>query len=120
MEQGGLRFSSSLDHHEPAAFSRDPKAAAILWKVREGLYPIVAASRAQGTCLMIEDVCVPQNQVGEAATDIIGLQRKFNYMINVAGHSAPSRDDAAGAGIASTSGAPEGIRIRRRPDLRGR
>lgn len=88
MEEGGLKFSLSLDLHEPASFSRDPKAAAILWKVREGLYPIVASGRAQGTCLMIEDVCVPQSQVGDAAADIIGLQRKFNYMVNIAGHAS--------------------------------
>ena len=36
MEENGLKFASSLDLHEPAQFSRDPKAAAILWKVREG------------------------------------------------------------------------------------
>jgi D-lactate dehydrogenase len=88
METEGLKFASSLNLHEPAAFSRDPKAAAVLWKVREGLYPIVAAGRAQGTCLMIEDVCVPQNQVGDAANDIIGLQRKFKYLVNIAGHAS--------------------------------
>lgn len=88
MEQGGLKFALTVDLHDPASFSRDPKAAAILWKVREGLYPIVAAGRAQGTCLMIEDVCVPQSQVGDAANDIIALQRKFNYLVNIAGHAS--------------------------------
>lgn len=88
MEEEGLQFASSLKLHEPAQFSRDPEAAAILWKVREGLYPIVASGRAQGTCLMIEDVCVPQSQVGDAATDIIELQRKFHYLVNVAGHAS--------------------------------
>jgi D-lactate dehydrogenase len=88
MEDDGLKFASSLDLHDAAQFSRDPKAAAILWKVREGLYPIVASARAQGTCLMIEDVCVPQDRVGDAATDIIDLQRKFHYLVNVAGHAS--------------------------------
>src|SRR5580700_4427570 len=88
MEAEGLTFASSLKLHESASFSRDPKVAAILWKVREGLYPIVAASRAQGTCLMIEDICVPQSAVGDAANDIIALQRKFNYMVNIAGHAS--------------------------------
>jgi D-lactate dehydrogenase len=88
MEEDGLNFASSLDLHEPAEFSRNPKAAAILWKVREGLYPIVASARAQGTCLMIEDVCVPQDRVGDAANDIIDLQRKFHYLVNVAGHAS--------------------------------
>jgi D-lactate dehydrogenase len=88
MEEEGLKFASTLDLHEPASFSRDPKAAAVLWKVREGLYPIVAAGRAQGTCLMIEDVCVPQSQVGDAANDIIALQRKFSYLVNIAGHAS--------------------------------
>ena len=88
MEGDGLKFASSLDLHEPAQFSRDPKAAAIFWKVREGLYPIVASARAQGTCLMIEDVCVPQDRVGDAANDIIDLQRKFHYLVNVAGHAS--------------------------------
>ena len=40
MEEDGLNYASSLGLHEPAQFSRDPKAAGILWKVREGLYPI--------------------------------------------------------------------------------
>src|SRR6202167_3223872 len=88
MEEEGLKLSSSLVLHEPASFSRDPQAAAILWKVREGLYPIVAAGRAQGTCLMIEDICVPQSRVGDAANDIIELQRKFKYMVNIAGHAS--------------------------------
>ncbi len=88
MEEEGRKLSSSLELHEPASFSRDPQAAAILWKVREGLYPIVAAGRAQGTCLMIEDICVPQTHVGDAANDIIALQRKFKYMVNIAGHAS--------------------------------
>jgi D-lactate dehydrogenase len=88
MEIEGLKLASTFALHEPAAFSRNPKTAAILWKVREGLYPIVAAARAQGTCLMIEDVCVPQTQVGDAANDIIALQKKFNYLVNVAGHAS--------------------------------
>jgi D-lactate dehydrogenase len=88
MEENGLNYASSLGLHEPAQFSRDPKAAGILWKVREGLYPIVASARAQGTCLMIEDVCVPQDRVGDAANDIIDLQRKFHYLVNVAGHAS--------------------------------
>jgi D-lactate dehydrogenase len=88
METEGLKLASTLDLHDPAAFSRDPKAAAILWKVREGLYPIVAAARAQGTSLMIEDVCVPQTQVGDAANDIIALQERFKYLVNVAGHAS--------------------------------
>jgi D-lactate dehydrogenase len=49
MEEDGLKFAASLGLHEAAQFSRDTKAAAILWKVREGLYPIVASARAQGT-----------------------------------------------------------------------
>lgn len=88
MEKEGLQFAKILDLHDPPVFSRDPKAAAILWKVREGLYPIVAAGRSQGTCLMIEDVCVSQSRVGDAASDIIALQRKFNYLVNVAGHAS--------------------------------
>jgi len=88
MEKEGLKLTSTLNLHDPAAFSRDPQAAAILWKVREGLYPIVASARAQGICLMIEDVCVPQAQVGDAANDIIALQKKFQYMVNIAGHAS--------------------------------
>jgi len=37
---------------------------------------------------MIEDVCVPQSQVGDAANDIIELQRKFHYLVNVTGHAS--------------------------------
>ncbi len=96
MEEAGHKLMSTLTLVEEATFSRDPAKARVLWKVREGLYPIVAADRAQGTCLMIEDVCVAQVQVGDAATDILDLQRKYGYMVNVAGHASAGKPTLSG------------------------
>jgi D-lactate dehydrogenase len=88
LEDASHALIDTLQLQAPASFTSDPKEAAIFWKVREGLYPIVAASRPQGACLMIEDICVPQHHVGDAANDILALERKYNYAENVAGHAS--------------------------------
>jgi D-lactate dehydrogenase len=87
IEAAGKKLSASLKLGD-VSFTRKAEEAAVFWRVRDGLYPIVAAGRAQGTCLMIEDVCVPQENVGDAATEIMRLQRTHNYIENVAGHAS--------------------------------
>jgi D-lactate dehydrogenase len=88
MERTGHQLINTLQLQEAASFTRDAKAAALYWKVRDGLYPIVASGRTQGTILMIEDICVAQSRVGEAANDIIDLLRKHGYDPNIAGHAS--------------------------------
>ncbi len=61
------------------AFSRDPEEQAILWKLRKGMYPSVAAVRAKGTTAMLEDVAVPIEKLGSAVTDLQALFQKYGY-----------------------------------------
>ncbi len=58
----------------PATFTDDPRHIARLWRVRAGMYPSVGAVRRSGTTVIIEDVAVPVDRLGEAVVD---LQRLF-------------------------------------------
>ena len=42
----------------------------MLWHVREGMQGLLAAMRAPGSALIIEDVCVPPERIAEAAQDL--------------------------------------------------
>lgn len=55
-------------------FTTDATLQALYWKLRKGLYPSVAAVRAKGTAVMLEDVAVPVEVLGSA---IESLQQLF-------------------------------------------
>lgn len=63
----------------PYVFTTDAKEQARLWKIRKGLYPSVAAVRAKGTTVLLEDVVVPVERLGDAVTGIQELFRKYHY-----------------------------------------
>jgi len=60
-------------------FTTDADLQATYWKLRKGMYPSVAAVRAKGTSVMLEDVAVPVEKLGEAIEDLQQLFVKFNY-----------------------------------------
>ena len=47
------------------AFTSEEHDRAVYWKLRKGMYPSVAAVRAKGTSVMLEDVAVPLDRLGE-------------------------------------------------------
>ncbi len=55
-------------------FTEDQTVQENLWKLRKGMYPSVAAVRARGTTVLLEDIAVP---VESLATAIVGLQSLF-------------------------------------------
>lgn len=61
------------------AFTVNPDEQAILWKLRKGMYPSVAAVRAKGTTAMLEDVAVPIENLGNTVTDLQALFQKYGY-----------------------------------------
>lgn len=63
----------------PAAFTADPAAIARLWRVRDGLYPSVGAVRRSGTTVIIEDIAVPLDRLGEAVVDLQALFVRHGY-----------------------------------------
>ncbi|MEE8561193.1 MAG: FAD-binding and (Fe-S)-binding domain-containing protein [Gemmatimonadota bacterium] len=64
---------------EPALFTHNPTEQALLWKIRQGLFPSVGAVRQSGTTVIIEDVAFPIDRLADAAMDLIGLFRKHGY-----------------------------------------
>jgi D-lactate dehydrogenase len=80
-----------LDGHallEPARFTRDAEEIEIVWRVREGMHGLLAAVRAPGVSLVIEDVCVPPDRIAEAAIDFQALLGKHGFLVGVAGHAS--------------------------------
>ncbi len=60
-------------------FSNDQVAYDNLWKIRKGLFPIVGANRAQGTTVIIEDVCFPIEELAEGTVALQQLLKKHAY-----------------------------------------
>ena len=73
---------------EPTRFTRAPEEVAMLWHVREGMQGLLAAMRAPGVQLIIEDVCVPPARVAQAAKDLQALLGKHGFLPGVAGHAS--------------------------------
>lgn len=70
---------SRLPLIHPAEFTTDEKQRAIYWKLRKGMYPSVAAVREKGTSVMLEDIAVPVERLGEAIESLQALFVRFDY-----------------------------------------
>ena len=60
----------------------------MLWHVREGMQGLLAAMRAPGVQLIIEDVCVPPARVAQAAKDLQAMLGRHGFLPGVAGHAS--------------------------------
>ncbi len=60
-------------------FTVEPSLQALYWKLRKGMYPSVAAVRAKGTSVMLEDVAVSVDQLGDAIVDLQQLFTRHHY-----------------------------------------
>ena len=63
----------------PANFTTDTKEQYAYWKLRKGMYPSIAASRKKGTSVMLEDIALPVERLGEGIIDIQQLMKKHGY-----------------------------------------
>jgi D-lactate dehydrogenase len=70
---------NSLPLISRTAFTSDEKERGNYWKLRKGMYPSVAAVRAKGTSVMLEDIAVPLDRLGETIELLQELFRQFNY-----------------------------------------
>jgi D-lactate dehydrogenase len=61
-------------------FTRDAAVQALYWKLRKGMYPSVAAVRKKGTSVMLEDVAVPVDRLGDAIVDLQQLFLQHGYV----------------------------------------
>ena len=64
---------------EPARFTHDPSEQALLWKIRQGLFPAVGAVRRSGTTVIIEDVVFPIEVLADATVELAALFKKHRY-----------------------------------------
>ena len=87
-EAEALRVLDGRPLVDPPSFSRDPAQIEMLWRVREGMQGLLAAMRAPGVQLIIEDVCVPPARVAEAARDLQALLGKHGFLQGMAGHAS--------------------------------
>jgi D-lactate dehydrogenase len=87
-EREALAILSARSPLDPARFSREREEVAMLWHVREGMQGLLAAVRPPGVSLIIEDVCVPPDQVAPAAADLQELLGKHGFLTSLAGHAS--------------------------------
>ena len=64
---------------EPARFTHDPDEQALLWKIRQGLYPSVGAVRKRGTTVIIEDVVFPIETLADGTVELIRTALRHGY-----------------------------------------
>jgi D-lactate dehydrogenase len=74
-----LAVAPQLSLIEVAAFTEDANEQAFLWKVRKGMFPSVGSVRASGTTVILEDIAVPVDRLGDAILDLQELFIKHDY-----------------------------------------
>jgi D-lactate dehydrogenase len=87
-ESAAMEILGSHELVDPPRFTRERTEVEMLWHVREGMQGLLAAMRAPGVSLIIEDVCVPPARVGEAAKDLQRLLGEHGFLPGVAGHAS--------------------------------
>jgi D-lactate dehydrogenase len=87
-EAAALEILAARELLQEPRFSREREEVEMLWHVREGMQGLLAAIRAPGVSMIIEDVCVPPARVGEAAKDLQRLLGEHGFLPGVAGHAS--------------------------------
>lgn len=79
LHEAASRAVRGLALLEAPAFTDDPVEQLRLWKVRQGMFPSVGATRPRGTAVLIEDVAFPVERLADAVTDLQALLRAHGY-----------------------------------------
>jgi D-lactate dehydrogenase len=87
-EAAAMEILSARELLEEPRFTREHHQVEMLWRVREGMQGLLAAMRAPGVSMIIEDVCVPPARVGDAAKDLQRLLGEHGFLPGVAGHAS--------------------------------
>jgi len=77
--EGFMVAANNLALLEAPVFTYLAAEQAFYWKVRKGLFPAVGAVRASGTSVILEDIAVPVEKIGDAITDLQQLFAKYHY-----------------------------------------
>ena len=122
-ERAAAALLSARSPLDATAFTREREHTEMLWRVREGMQGLLAAIRAPGVTMIVEDVCVPPARVGEAAKDLQRLLGAHGFLPGVAGHASagqPALPADAQLRRAGRPGPLRGLHARpRRADRRG-
>jgi D-lactate dehydrogenase len=78
MEESGRAELRAFSLLGPAAFRRDERERAHLWKLRKGLATTAGALRPSGTAFLSEDVAVPVDRLADAVTDFQALFAEYD------------------------------------------
>ncbi len=79
LEQSARAAVNGLQLLEPGRFTHDAAEQALLWKIRQGLYPSVGAARKRGTTVIIEDVVFPIPHLADGTVDLIRAAGRHGY-----------------------------------------
>lgn len=74
-----LQSAASLSLLNAPEFTNDPVQQEFYWKMRKGLVPAIGAMRASGTSVILEDIAMPVEKIGEAILELQSLFRKYGY-----------------------------------------
>jgi D-lactate dehydrogenase len=88
LETEALEILREYEPIDEPGFSREHERVEMLWRVREGMQGLLAAMRAPGVTMIIEDICVPPARVAEAAEDVRALLLAHGFLAGVAGHAS--------------------------------
>jgi D-lactate dehydrogenase len=86
--RAGQSLADGLDLLEPATFTTDPTLTAFFWEVREGMMAGIGSTRPAGTTMIVEDVCVPPEEVAGGARDVLNLLAQHGYPPGIGGHAS--------------------------------
>ena len=87
-ERAALEMLAARAPIDPPRFTREREEVGMLWHVREGMQGLLAAVRGPGVSLIIEDVCVPPEQIAQAAADLQELLGRHGFLTSLAGHAS--------------------------------
>ncbi|HEV7185251.1 MAG TPA: FAD-linked oxidase C-terminal domain-containing protein, partial [Leifsonia sp.] len=73
------RVFDRLTLTEPAELSSDAARRAQLWRLRKGLYTLVAGNRPSGTTALLEDIAVPVEGLDETCRELTRLFGEYDY-----------------------------------------
>ena len=79
LEKSAREAVGGLQLLEPGRFTHDAAEQALLWKIRQGLYPSVGAARKRGTTVIIEDVVFPIPSLADATVELIRTAGRHGY-----------------------------------------
>lgn len=79
LTRGVPALMESVSPLPPSAIGNDPQLRQALWKVRKGLYASVAAMRHSGELSLLEDICVPMDQLLETVAGLQKLLAIYRY-----------------------------------------